>query len=115
MRKYPEDELQMACARYLDLMGWLWMHPANERKTSPGAGARLKKKGVKSGVPDILIFEPNGEYIGLAIELKTGKNKLTEAQEEWLERLGKKGWYVGVCYSFDQFKSIVDSYFNLKD
>ena len=66
MRKYPEDDLQMACAQYLDLMGWLWCHVGNERKTSPRAGARLKKKGVKSGVPDILIFEPRGKYHGLS-------------------------------------------------
>ena len=97
MRKYPEDDLQMACARYLDLMGWLWMHPANERKTSPRAGARLKKKGVKSGVPDILIFEPMDGFNGLAIELKTGKNKLTETQKEWMSRLSKKGWDIAVC------------------
>ena len=84
MRKYPEDDLQMACARYLDLMGWLWCHVGNERKTSPRAGARLKKKGVKSGVPDILIFEPKGKYNGLAIELKTGKNKLTETKRNGL-------------------------------
>ena len=58
-RRYLEDDLQMACAKYLDLLGVLWFHCGNERKTSPRAGARLKKKGVKSGVPDILIFEPN--------------------------------------------------------
>ena len=115
MRKYPEDDLQMACARYLDLMGWLWCHVGNERKTSLRAGARLKKKGVKSGVPDILIFEPRGKYNGLAIELKTGKNKVTETQEEWMSRLSKKGWHVWVCHSFDQFKMVVDYYFNLKN
>ena len=105
MRKYPEDDLQMACARYLDLMGWLWCHVANERKTTKPAGKRLTLKGVKSGVPDILIFEPRGKYNGLAIELKAGRNKLTESQEEWLWRLGKKDWYASVCYNFDQFKN----------
>ena len=88
MRKYPEDDLQMACAKYLDLMGVLWCHVANERKTTKPAGKRLTKKGVKSGVPDILIFEPRGKYNGLAIELKAGKNKLTKPRNleirKWL-------------------------------
>ena len=105
----------MACARYLDLMGWLWCHVGNERKTSPRAGARLKKKGVKSGVPDILIFEPKGRYNGIAIELKTGNNKMTSNQLKWLEKLVEKDWYVGVCYSFDEFKGLVDVYFKIKD
>ncbi len=64
--------------------------PANERKTSPRAGARLKKKGVKSGVPDILIFEPKGRYNGIAIELKTGNNKLTNNQKMVDEIIGKR-------------------------
>ena len=115
MRKYPEDDLQMACAKYLDLLGVLWFHCGNERKTSPRAGARLKKKGVKSGVPDILIFEPMDGFNGLAIELKTGKNKLTETQKEWLDGLGKKRWITVTVYSFDEFKSIVDSYFRIKN
>ena len=115
MRKYPEDDLQMACAKYLDLLGVLWFHCGNERKTSPRAGARLKKKGVKSGVPDILIFENRNGYAGLAIELKTGKNKLTETQKEWMSRLSKKGWDIAIARSFDVFKDIVDSYFKIKN
>ena len=106
-RRYLEDDLQMACAKYLDLLGVLWFHCGNERKTSPRAGARLKKKGVKSGVPDILIFEPKGRYNGIAIELKTGNNKLTRNQIKWLERLEQKGWYCCVAVFFDQFKNIL--------
>ena len=68
--KYKEDNLQKQVARYLDLMGLLWFHPANERKTSLAAGKRLKRKGVKSGVPDCIIFNSSKRKNGLAIELK---------------------------------------------
>ena len=48
-RTYPEDNLQMVCASFLDYSNVLWCHVANERQTSKIAGLRLKKKGVKSG------------------------------------------------------------------
>ncbi len=30
-------------------------------------------------------------------------------------KLLEKGWYVGVCYSFDEFKGLVDVYFKIKN
>lgn len=108
---YSEDNLQNSCARYLDhLPGVLWCHVANERKTSPQAGARLKAKGVKSGVPDILIFNPVGGYCGLAVELKVGANKTTKAQKQWLQSLKERGWMVHVCFNLDEFIDVVDNY-----
>lgn len=102
MSRFPEDDLQMQVAQYLDLRGWLYTHVANERKTTPQAGARLKRKGVKSGVPDILIFEPTSIGFGLAIELKAGKNKTTKSQDHWLAELRRRGWKVAVCRSLDE-------------
>ncbi len=109
-RTYPEDNLQMLCASFLDYSNVLWCHVANERLTSKRTGARLKKKGVKSGVPDVLIFEPRGEYIGLAIELKIKPNKPTENQINWLEDLSERGWLTKVCYDFEEFEELVNSY-----
>ena len=109
--RFPEDDLQMAVAKYLDSIGVLWCHVANERKTSPQAGARLKKKGVKSGVPDCLIFEPRSDHNGLAIELKVDKNKPTDNQRKWLNALGYNNWYTAVCYSIDEVKEVVEKYY----
>ena len=114
MRQYPEDNLQMAVARYLDYSGYLWCHVANERKSTLRAGGRLKKKGVKSGVPDVLIFEPKGRYNGLAIELKIKPNVASPAQRGWLKRLELKHWYCVVCYNFDEVEKIVNNYFDKK-
>jgi len=111
MRKFKEDDLQMSVAKYLDFLKLCWCHVANERKTSKIAGARLKKKGVKSGVPDVLIFEPNKEHIGLAIELKIKPNKPTDNQKEWLKNLDIKGWKTIICYTFDEVKTEVNQYF----
>ncbi len=114
MRKYPEDDLQMATARYLDLVSVVWFHPANERKTSIQAGERLKKKGVKSGVPDVLIFEPKGRHNGLAIELKIKPNVITANQKGWLKRLEMKSWFCAVCYNIDEVIETVENYLACK-
>ena len=112
--KFKEDNLQMAVAKLLDYSNVLWCHVANERRTSIQAGARLKAKGVKKGVPDVLIFEPKGNYIGLAIELKIKPNKTTKEQEYWMQELIKKGWFCDVCYSFDEVKNLLDNYLELE-
>jgi hypothetical protein len=49
--------------------------------------ARLKAAGVKAGVPDICLPVARGDWHGLYIELKVGKNKLTEAQRRWKDDL----------------------------
>jgi hypothetical protein len=111
---YHREDLQMQVAQYLDLRGWLWNHTANERKTTIRAGGRLKKKGVKPGVPDVMIYESwCGEWpddddfsgpprgFGVAIELKVGRNKPTEAQNGWLDALAARGWSTHVCRSLD--------------
>ena len=107
-----EDQFQTTIARYLDSLGVLYTHVANERKTSPQAGARLKRKGVKSGVPDILIFEPRAQYNGLAIELKVGYNKISENQTAWLEKLSTNGWMVMWSNDLDKVIETIDNYLN---
>jgi hypothetical protein len=108
-----EDDFQISAARFLDTLGLLWFHPANERKTKSYElksgqkisleGIHLKRKGVKRGVPDCMIQEPYGGYIGFAIELKVGRNTLTEEQKWWLSELEKRGWKTLVTWSFDEF------------
>ena len=112
--KFKEDDLQKQVAKYLDLKKVLWCHVANERKTSFQAGVRLKAKGVKSGVPDCLIFKPNFRYSGLALELKIKPNKTTKNQEDWLDKLEINNWKCGIAYSFDEAKGIIDNYLLLK-
>ena len=110
MRRYPEDDFQEEVCTLLDSLDILWCHVANERRTSPQAGARLKRKGVKSGVPDCMIFEPFGNFNGLAIELKIGKNRLSDNQKTWSKRLKENGWYSVTCYSIEEVRKEVNDY-----
>jgi hypothetical protein len=101
----PTEAQEMAVlADYLDACGFLWCHVPNERKCSPRAGARLKRLGVKAGVPDVLIFDlpphmDRRECAGIAIELKRERGgALSDAQRQWLEELRKRRWIAEVCH-----------------
>lgn len=55
-----------------------------------------------------LIRAPGGS--GLAIELKAGKGTLTDDQREYREAAGANGCVTGVCFTLDQFITLVRRY-----
>ena len=112
-----EDALQIAVVNYLRLQypNKIFTHCPNGGSRNAIEGAKLKRMGVSPGVPDLLFFNPIGIYTGLAIELKIKPNKPTETQIKWISDLISCGWLVKVCYSFDEAKEIIDSYFNQKN
>ena len=86
------------------------LHVPNGGKRSKAEAGALKACGVRSGVPDILIPIKNGRYAGLAIELKYGKNRVTENQNQWLGTLEKAGYLTGVAYDLDKAIEIISVY-----
>lgn len=102
---------EFAAVRYPELE--LMYHVPNEGKRSVRTGSRLKKAGLKSGVPDIVLPVARGRYIGLYIELKYGKNKVTENQKNWLRALSEQNHYTAVCYGWEQAKDVIEEYLNL--
>ena len=122
--KHPEDELHIAAVRWFNyqfpLLRDYLHHSPNEgsrsRKVnkygveySPEA-SRLKKKGTKPGFPDIAIYYKSKGFSGIAIELKAGKGKLSDAQIGWLDRLTDQGWFTACVDNLDEFIKIVTSY-----
>lgn len=117
------QEMEML-ARYLDAKGYTWCHVPNEGLRNPRTGARLKRQGMKAGVPDVLIFDRmvvrDGEihmdkrplaYSGLAIELKRkigGFVSLNQAR--WAVALRFCGWAVYVCGGFDEARLVIESF-----
>lgn len=108
-----EDKIQQAVAYYLDLKKVLWMHVANERQTSPRRGGKLKKMGVKKGVPDVWILEPRGGFKGCVIELKTLRGKPTQDQRYWIEQLQIRGYSAGFTYGIDNALESIKYYLDL--
>lgn len=88
----------------------LMYHVPNEGKRSIVTGSKMKQLGLKSGVPDIILPVAHGGYIGLAVEMKYGKNKVTENQSRWLDMMSRHGHKTAVCYSFEQAKEVITDY-----
>jgi hypothetical protein len=85
-------------------------HVANERRTSIAHGVRLKRKGVRSGIPDVFCLIPNKDYHGLLMEFKTEKGKLSKTQSECLKLFHALGYCVRVPRSADEAISILKTY-----
>ena len=90
-----------------------WMYATvNSSKLTPRQGAWLKSEGKRKGVWDIFLPHPSGNYCGLWIEMKSGKNGLTEEQKEFREDL-KEYYCFAVCYSAKEAEESIIKYFGL--
>ena len=83
----------------------------------PNGGSRnkieaynLKRQGVKAGVPDLCLPVARGKYHGLYIELKHGKNKLSDNQKIWLKRLQNQGYCAECCYGWQAAANLIEEY-----
>ena len=85
-------------------------HTPNGGKRNAAEAARFKAMGVKAGVPDLCLPVPRGGYAGLYIEMKFGKNKTTENQNEWLADLKAQGYLTVVCYSGEDATRMLETY-----
>jgi len=110
-----EYELQKAICKYLDLKGILYCASMGGQY-QPHFSQRIKakKSGYKKGFPDLFIYEPVGEFNGLAIELKVGKNRATKDQLKWQKELNDRGYRAEVCNGLDEAIDVIDNYLNNK-
>ena len=94
-----EKELHASVAHMLDWMllppALYTTFPAGGYLLSPAAAGQLQRKGLKPGMPDILVFGGSGTCIG--IELKVGKNRLSNLQKEMFDKLERAGIACHVC------------------
>lgn len=109
MRLSGEQKLQALYVKHLkfEYPKILFCHVPNEGKRNPVKALLL---GIIAGAPDVLIFEPRGKFIGLAVELKVGKNVLSPAQLGFLEKLRARGWQTIICYTIEEAVKQTDSY-----
>ena len=101
MRSQPEYRLHCVVADYLEIAlpaRVLWWHTANGENRSAITGARLKRMGVKRGMPDLFVFHDR-DLIG--IELKTGKGRISPEQADVADRLVALGGSFILARSLD--------------
>jgi predicted RecB family endonuclease len=76
---------------------------------------KMKAEGVKAGVPDIFLAVPRSGFHGLFIEMKAGRNKTSEKQNEWIAKLIQSGYMVVVCYGFEEAKREILDYLGVEE
>lgn len=113
-RRYEEDRLQLELLLWLqvahrDLYSVTVHYPAGGQRNKREAG-RLKALGVRAGVPDLLCFAPRGEFHGLALELKTGKNRPSADQLKWAAHLTDCGWLWAWANSIEVARRVFAEY-----
>jgi hypothetical protein len=95
-RKYPELRLGFAIP--------------NGGLRNKIVATKLKREGVRAGVPDWMLPAQRLTSNGLAIEFKVGRNRLTHAQREYRELLIEQSWQYFVCRSPDEAINAVEGY-----
>lgn len=88
-------------------------HIPNERQCTPRQGAKLKRMGVKSGVPDLFLPAPRGAYHGLYLEMKTENGRTSDNQNWWLKNLEGVGYHCKVCHGWKEAVQEMERYLNL--
>lgn len=92
-RAQPEAVLQASVADYLDRVldpaKVFWSATLNGIVVYAGMRARLKKQGLRPGVPDIVLIPLSGPFRGQTcwIELKADAGRLTKEQAVVMEAL----------------------------
>jgi len=120
MNNRSEDKLQTECVAYFKYQygnhlimsfpaGYVFSGSDEKRAVT---GSRMKAMGYLVGTPDLLIPVARNGYHGLFIELKSGKNRLTQSQIIVIGCLTQEGYQCEVCRSIEEFMRVTVKYFN---
>lgn len=96
-----ENEIQEAVCDHIRTYGkpgLVWWHTPNGGKRSKRWASALKRRGLTSGVSDLIFFYRDRFY---ALELKSAKGRPSEAQLGWRDRVDKQGGFTSVAYSIE--------------
>ncbi len=84
--------------------------PNGGKRSSPREGARLKAEGVKPGVSDLLLPLRRGGFAGLWIEMKAPGKKPTALQRDWLDRMGRAGYFATWRDDWQEAATVIRAY-----
>lgn len=119
-KRRAEPEFQMQAA----LFTWS-RHPAvrksfpeldllscslNGVKLTAAQAGKAKAAGMLKGEYDIKLPVARGPFIGLIIEMKAGRNKLTPEQIWYGERMAQEGHITAACWDWEDAKAIIIGY-----
>ncbi len=126
-----EEQLQAECVKWFDLQyksytKYILSHQKKGKPTtqrismlmalhngsyaSPITAKKQKAMGTSVGAADLLLAVPNKEFHSLFIELKIKPNKQQPTQKIFQDIVTKQGNGYVVCYSFEEFQTIITNY-----
>lgn len=118
--KVTEHQIQASFVEWCDLnplrlpnLDLIYAQP-NGGKRDKGTAIKLKKEGVKSGVPDMFLPVPIYPLHGLYLEFKSLKGKLRKQQYTYLKRLHDQGYRVRMPRSLEEAIQNVTNYYGLR-
>lgn len=76
----------------------------------PAVGGKLKREGVRAGMPDLHLPVPRGPFASLYMETKAPGESISKSQKERFPILRKYGNVVAVCFSVDQLMNTALAY-----
>lgn len=101
----PESYEHEIVAAWLNVHKIVYCHVPNGEWRHPATARRLKRLGVKPGVPDFLIFDPPPLMrvtCGTVLEIKALDGKLADLQAQWLCLFQDRGWIASVKYGANE-------------
>ena len=105
-----EDRLQSRCRMLLDSHlqppCW-WSSVGHERKMTLRQGQMQKARGVRRGLPDVMVWAP-GYFLG--VELKHGSNTATEDQRAFGQAMAALGHGYAVVRSVEQLVDVLEEH-----
>ena len=71
-------------------------HTPNSSQFTIGHGVKMKRIGLRSGIPDVFVPIASKGFHGLYIEFKSEKGKLNKNQRDVIKQLRKQGYRVEI-------------------
>ena len=97
----------------------LLLHIPNGGSRHKLEAMKLKRLGVRPGVPDLFLPVPRHGLSGLWIEMKRealrpktpkGRGGVSDEQGWWLRELWKRGYQASVAWGFEEAREIIEGY-----
>ncbi len=107
-----EEQDQIKLAVWMDKLGIPFYAIPNGGKRNLWEAMKLKRSGVKKGVPDLCLPVPSQKgHHGLYIELKrVSGGVVSDEQRHWQKILLQNGYACEVCRGFEEAKKVILDY-----
>lgn len=97
-----EFEIQTAIVDWLEANQFVYFAVPNGELRTKSTGAKLKRMGVKRGVPDLFICHTSKHSSGLFLEVKSKSGSLSVDQKFFKARLELNSYTVAAVKSLEQ-------------